>query len=169
MESIQARLEEYFRDPFIATYYQFNKIDLAGDFSGLGERVFTREEIEMIIYQSAIITRKPLLIYYPPEEPRHRDLEVSPTFGRVQPVSIKKPKTETVTESRFMIRISNPRKASDLSSKSTPRRTIPSTGGTGHEDYTMEATTAGLVSSDTKNVATQALSTSFGKSVTAQR
>jgi len=88
LDSIHARLEEYSRDPFIATYYQFNKIDMAGDFSGLGERIFNREEIEHIIYQSAIITRKSLLIYYPTEEPRHRDLEVSPTFGRDQAVSM---------------------------------------------------------------------------------
>jgi len=88
LDSIQARLEKYSRDPFIATYYQFNKIDMAGDFSGLGERIFNPEEIEHIIYQSAIITRKSLLIYYPPEEPHHRDLEVSPTFGRDQAVSM---------------------------------------------------------------------------------
>ena len=143
---------------------------MAGDFSGLGERVFNPEEIEHIIYQSAIITRKPLLIYYPPEAPRHRDLEVSRTFGRVQEaVSYMKPKIETVSESTLMIRISNPRKASDLSSKSTPRHTIPSTGATGHEDYTMEVKASGLMSSDTKRVAAPALSMPSAKSVTAQR
>jgi hypothetical protein len=68
-----------------------------------------------------------------------------------------------------MIRISNPRKASDLSSKSTPRCTIPSTGATGHEDYTLDVTTARLIPSDTKHAATPALSSSLGKSVTAQR
>jgi hypothetical protein len=68
-----------------------------------------------------------------------------------------------------MIRISNPRKASDLSSKSTPRCTIPSTGATGHEDYTLDVTTVRLIPSDTKHAATPALSSSLGKSVTAQR
>jgi hypothetical protein len=68
-----------------------------------------------------------------------------------------------------MIRISNPRKTSDISSKSTPRCTIPSTGATGHEDYTLDVTPAGLIPSDTKHFAAPALSSLFGKSVTAQR
>ena len=80
-----------------------------------------------------------------------------------------KPKIETVSESTLMIRISNPRKASDLSSKSTPRHTIPSKGATGHEDYTMDVKSSGLMSSDTKRVAAPALSMPSAKSVTAQR
>jgi hypothetical protein len=108
-----------------------------------------------------------MLIYVPPEEPRHRDLDVSPTFAKDQALNLEKQKNETVTDASLMIRISNPRKASELSTKSTPRRTIPFTGATGHEDYTMDVTPARLMSSDTKHVTEPGLSCLLKKSVTA--
>ena len=54
LANIQARLDEYSKDPRITSLYEISKISMSGNFEGFGDRVFTPEEVDIIIHKSSM-------------------------------------------------------------------------------------------------------------------
>ena len=62
LANIQARLDEFSNDPCIRALYEISKISMTGNFDGFGDRIFSPEEVDMIIYKSSMLTPRRVLV-----------------------------------------------------------------------------------------------------------
>ena len=61
LANIQARLDEFSNDPCIRALYEISKISMTGNFDGFGDRIFSPEEVDMIIYKSSMFIPRRVL------------------------------------------------------------------------------------------------------------